>query len=911
MLYGREPERARIDALLEGTRASRSGVLVVRGEAGIGKSSLLEHAVAACADVPVLRATGVESESELAFAGLHQLLRPVLGLLDRLPASQAGALAGAFGLDGAAVGDRFLVSLGTLGLLAEAAEERGLVCVVDDAQWLDEPSAEALVFASRRLEAEGVVVFMAVREPDVRTFEASGLPELRLAGLSGEAAAALLAEHAGPGLAATVHDTLVTFSGGNPLALIELPASLTAEQLAGREPLVEPLPVGANVERVFLGRIRALPPSAQELLLLVAADDSGDLAAILRAAGALGIDVGALDQVQAADLVRVDGAVVAFRHPLVRSAVYRSAGFSQREAVHLALANALPGEADADRRAWHLAAASPVPDVAVAEELEHSAVRARLRGGHAAAATALERAAQLSADDVSRGRRLVAAAEAHWLGGRAQRAGALVQQAEHLLTSPELRARAALLRGAYEFERGRPLDAQEVLVAGASEIASLDPRMALELLVRATEACLFAGRIAEFGRFGELARTIPVDGRDELLFLRALIEGTAYIQHGDNERAVAALQTARRHAEAFEHPRYLLSASGADNHVGDFVRSRARRRRAVAQLRGAGALGDLPIALDLLAASQVWFAEFGAATANAAEGLRLASATGQHLHASFQLATIARVDALQGREADCRAHAAEAMELAVAGGLAMTGAVALMALGQLELGLGRGEEALAHLQAIAEPGSDLAHPTVALYSAPDLAEAAARARQPHLGRPALARFTAWADRVPVRWPAAAAARMRALLSERDDADEHFEEALRLHADAELPFEQARTRLLYGEHLRRTRRRADARPHLRSALAVFERTGARPLAERAGGELRATGETARRREPSTIDQLTPQELQIARFVSEGSSNREVAAKLFLSPRTVEYHLHKVFTKLGIASRVELAKLLPES
>jgi DNA-binding CsgD family transcriptional regulator len=729
-------------------------------------------------------------------------------------------------------------------------------------------------------------------------------------GLPSESAAALIKERAGAGLSSAVQDRLLRLSHGNPLALIELPASLSTEQLAGHEPLVEPLPVGEGVERAFVGRMRALDPQAQQLLLIASADDSGDVAAILRAGEALGVGVEALDQLEAAALVRVDDRALTFRHPLVRSAVYRSAGFSQRETAHLALARGLPDEADADRRAWHFAAASPGPDAAVADELERTAVRARLRGGHVAAATALERAAQLSEDEQSRASRLLAAAEANWLGGRAPRAGPLVEQAERLLTDPALRARAALLLGSYEFERGMSSEAYRVLVAGAGEIAALDPRMALEMLVRAAEAAAFSGHTEWSGEIAELASRVVVEGHDEQRFVVALLEGTARLLRGEHERGVAALERARQLGEGFEHPRYLIFVAFADSYLGDFVSGQAHHARAVARLRTAGAVGELPLALQLVAAAEVWLGQFGAAAANAAEGLRLAIETGQDTNVSFQLGTLARAEAPQGREAECRAHAGEAIRLATARGLPLPGSVGLFGLGVLELGLGRPEEALAHLTAIRDPRSGLAHPLVALYTAPDFVEAAVWSGGAELAEPVLDGFAAWAERVPSRWPRAAAARMRALLAERTVADEHFEEALHRHADAGLPFEHARTRLLYGEHLRRARRRSDARPHLRAALAGFEGLGATPWAERARGELRATGETARKREPSTIDQLTPQELQIARFVSEGATNREVATKLFLSPRTVEYHLHKVFMKLGIASRGELARMLPD-
>jgi len=904
-------ECAQIDALLEEGRASSSGVLVLRGEAGIGKSALLEHAIASAQGMAVLKATGVEGESELAFAGLDQLLRPVLGHLDDLPPQQRRALAGALGLEPTEVSDRFLASIALLSVLAEAAEQSGLLCVVDDAHWLDEPSLGALLFVARRLEAEGVVMLLAVRLGEERGLEGHGLPELMVEGLAPEAATALLAERAGPDLPTVVHERLVGFTRGNPLALVELPGSLTPEQLAGRELLLEPLPVGEGVTRAFLGRIEQLDERAQLLLLLAAADDSGDLAAILRAAELLGVDVADLDTLQATGLARVEGTKLVFRHPLVRSAVYRSAAFSRRETAHLALAEALPDEADADRRAWHLAAASPGSNSAAAAELESSAVRARLRGGHAAAATALERAAHLSEDDASRGRRLLAAAEANWIAGRAQRAGPLVEQAEPLLTDPALRARAAMLRGSHEFERGVLAHAFEVFVTGAHEHAARDPRAALEMLVRAAETAQQAGNPEWAAQIAALAQELVRDDHVEEQFMVALLRANAGVMSGDYSEAPEQFDRAYELADGFEHPRYLLSAAMGDILRGDVVGAYGRRARAVALLRAAGAIGELPLYLELLAGTEVWLGRFSAAAATAGEGLRLSRATGQDMHVSFQLAGLARVDAARGNAEDCAAHAGAALELSAARGLTLSGSVALWALGILELGRGRHEEAVRHLHAIAQPGSGFANPVTALYSAPDLVEAAVRCGRPDVAGAAHDRFAAWADWAPATWTRASSLRSQALLADDDDeADALFGAAVALEGDNELAFEAARTRLLYGEHLRRRRRPSDAREHLRAALTVFERFGAAAFAERAGGELRATGETARRRDPSTLDQLTPQELQIARFVSEGATNREVASRLFLSPRTVEYHLRKVFMKLGISSRGELARMLPD-
>ena len=904
MLYGREAERARVDALLAGALASRSGALVVRGAAGIGKSSLLDDAASRTA-MPVLRATGIESESELAFAGLHQLLLPVLDHADRLQGVQSDVLERAFGLRAGEVDDRFRVSVAALGLLAEVADDEGLLCVVDDAQWLDEPTAESLLFVARRLEAEGIVLLFAAREADVRRFDAPGLPELWLGGLDGGSATALL----GDGMSEAVRDQLLAVAEGNPLALVELPASLSREQLAGREPLIDPLPVGRGVERAFQGRISALGEHARRFLLLVAADDASELAPVLRAAELLGIDVTALDDLEAAELLHVDGTSIRFRHPLVRSSVYRGAGFTQREGVHHALAAVLDPERDADRRAWHRAAASPGPDAEVADELEQSALRARLRGGHAAAATALERAARLSCEDAACGRRLLAAAEANWTGGRPHRCGPLLEQAERVLEDDDARIRVALLRGSYELERGRPADAYRLFLTAAAEVQEADPRAALEMLVRAGEASSVSGHKEWAQELAAIAADVPGGAHDEELFMVALLEGVARLIWGDVDAGVPALEHARELSGAFDHPRYLAFAAMADMHLGDFVSAHARRARAVALLRSSGAVGELPLALVLLAASEVWMGRYTSAAANGAEGLRLAEGTGQDTHVAWQLAILALAAAARGEEAECRRRAADAIELAIARGLSLPGSLGAFALGRLELGLGRPEIALGHLALIRDPASGLESWITAHYAAGDHVEAAVRAGRPELAVPVLEDFAPWAERVPPRWPAAVAARSRALLASGAGAEAHFAEALRIPADAETPFEHARSELLFGEALRRGRRRTEARTHLRAALAAFQRLGATPWAERASGELRATGETARRREPSTIDQLTPQEMQIARFVSEGASNREVASKLFLSPRTVEYHLHKVFTKLGIASRGELAGILP--
>jgi AAA ATPase domain len=487
VLYGRTAECAAVDRLLEDARSGRSGVLVLRGEAGVGKSTLLgyaaERAKGGPAGMTVLRAAGVESEVELPFATLHQLLRPLLDRVGRLPEPQAAALHGTFGM-AATPSDRFLLSVGVLSLLAEAAEERPLVCLLDDAQWLDQASADALVFVARRLAAEGIVLLFAARDPEVRRFDAAGLPELQLAGLEDAAAADLLAARS-QAMAAAVRDRLLRAAAGNPLALVELPAMLEPAQLDGRAPLPDPLPVGARVERAFADRIERLPPATQATLLVVAADDTGEVATALRAGRLLELDGLALGPAEAAGLVRVAGGRVEFRHPLVRSAVYRNAGFAERRAVHLALAESMDGADDADRRAWHRAAVAVGPDEPVAAELERSAERAQARGGYAAAAAALERAAELTGEETARAGRLAAGANAAWLAGRPDWALGLLDRAAGAAPPPPLRAGLAQLRGHIELFCGSPADAHRILADGAAGIAGADPEQAALLLAEA------------------------------------------------------------------------------------------------------------------------------------------------------------------------------------------------------------------------------------------------------------------------------------------------------------------------------------------------------------------------------------------------------------------------------------------
>ncbi|GAA2891676.1 helix-turn-helix transcriptional regulator [Nonomuraea rubra] len=984
MLHGRERECALIARLLDGARERRSAVLVVRGEAGIGKSALLGYAAARADGMRVLRGGGVESESELPYAAAHQLLRPVADRLAAIPAGQAAALRAAFGLGEPVEGDRFLVSVAVLSLLSEAAEERPLLCLVDDAHWLDGGSADALAFVARRLEAEGVVLLFAARDeepgppsrtgtgpPTARALHPpagpplagtgvprplAGLPELRLGGLDAGAAQALLAERTSVSLAPEVAALLVTSTAGNPLGLLELPGSLSAEQLAGTRPLPERLPVGEVVEQVFLARVRRLGAPAQTLLLIAAAEDSGDVGLVLRAARTLALAPDALDEAEHAGLVRVDGGALTFRHPLVRSAVYRGATFLQRQAVEQALAAVLADE-DADRRAWHLAAAATGPDETVAGELEASAERATRRGGHASAASALHRAADLTGHPEPRARRLTLAAETAWLAGQPDRARTLLDEAATRTAEPRLRARGEHVRGAIEGLCGRPDLAYAMLVAGAELVSPPNPAaatpasgaggpadramghdpstgvapgrepgeapgpdpgevagvpsgreaaQAARMLIEAGRLAFTAAdlpRLAEAGR--RLAGLPPVE--EAVTAGGKLMIGLAALLEGDAERAATLLREGRALAKDSADPQSLTMAAGAAMFVGEDMTALDLFTTAAVRARTAGAVSALPLVLAPLGALQMWTGRFAAARATATEGLRLALDTRQDNIAAHHRAVLAWIAAVQGRAEECRTEADAALSRAIGQRLGPPAGIASWALALLDLGEGRTGEAFDRLTALADAAPGEGHPIVKIFAAADLVEVAVRADRPDRAATALDLLRRWAGPARSAWADALVSRCRGLV---ENADDHFTEALSSHAQAGRPFDTARTALLFGEALRRRRRRAESRRHLRAAREIFERLDAAPWAALARVELQATGETARKRDPSTSADLTPQESQIARMVSEGGTNREIAAYLFLSPRTVDYHLHKVFVKLGLSSRAELVRLALE-
>jgi DNA-binding CsgD family transcriptional regulator len=906
VLFGRDAERALIGALLDAARDSRSGALALRGEAGVGKTILLEDARARAGDMHVLSARGVESESELPFAALQQLLRPALRLVDRLPSPQAAALRSALGLAEGDGQERFLIFSACLSLLSELAEERPVLCLIDDAHWLDAGSADALQFVARRLDAEGVVLLFSAREGDVRVFEAPDVPSHVVGGLDHDAAAELLAQVAAAA-APHVRERLLEQTHGNALALVELPTALSAAQLAGHEPLPEALPMTRRLERVFHERVARLPAPTRLALLAAAADDSESAAVAERAVATLSSGGFALADAEQAGLIRVDGGRLVFRHPLVRSAVYGSATSTERRAVHWALAAALEGDDEqADRRAWHLAASALEPDEGIVQALDEAAARAVERGGHAAAAKALERAAALTADRAARAQRLARAATLSTLMGRDAQAVALAERAEGLTDDPVLRAECALVLGVATLRRGRPSDAIPALIAAASRVASQDSGRAAELLMQAATAAWQSADLSAVREIARLTRlVVPPEGNETALFFRRVILGFAAMMSGDHAEAARCLEPAIAYGALTDQTRHAFLANVAALWLGDDEAAGALVGRAIRLARASGEVGELVIALSGRSAQLI----LAQRTDEAEVAVHEAAALARELSAENMIlllhAVLAVIAAIRGRHEESHRYGEEVIAVALTKGLPNRVSLATYALAIDDINRARWSEALERFDAMVEQGAGERDPVMAALMLPDKIEAAVRAGRRDVAQEALRLFEAWATHSGARFAAPRVAGCRALLSEGEEATKHFEAMLALADDAR-PLDLARMQMQYGEHLRRERRRTDARTQFRAALATFEAYRSEPLAERARAELRATGETARKRDPTTIDQLTPQELQIARFVAGGLSNKEVAAQLFLSPRTVDAHLRKVFTKLGLTSRTQLAR-----
>jgi DNA-binding CsgD family transcriptional regulator len=885
-LHGRGAECAAVDDLLAAARSGRAGSLVLTGDPGIGRTALLRYAAAAADGMLVLHAHGVPAEAELSYAGLLELVRPVLGEVAALPGPQAAALGGALGLTEAPVRNRFLIAVGLLGLLGELAGRQPVLCLVDDAQWLDAPSLDALLFVAHRVRADRIAIVLAVRGAEPAP---GGLAELPLAALDPDAAEALLAER-GVADDGPAGRRLLALAAGNPLALVELSG------LPGSDRSVR---LSARLERAFLSGVRDLAPDVRRFLLLAAAEDSPAVSVLLAAADRLGIAPGAIAAAESAGSIRLAGARLEFTHPLIRAAVYQTATLAGRQDVHRALAAVLDGGADAGRRAWHRAAAAIFPDEQAAADLERAGQESRRRAAHAAAAAALERAAELTADPDRRPRLLLDAAEEAWATGDATAAAALLDRIGRVDPGSVLLGRLDQLRGGLEIRRGDVLDGYEILAAGADRIAEFEPVRAAGMLADALQAASYGGDLARVAAAGRRAARLAV-GKPSIP-AAAFAAGVGAVLGGAADRGARSLRAVVAAGERTDDPLRLTWAGCAAAHLGDVDTARAYGLRAVARCRATAALSNLPYALELVSTHELPVSP-AATEQDSAEGLRLARETGQPALAAVHLSLLAMAAAYRGDEAATAGYADEVATLAARHGLALPHARATAALGVLDLLLGRPDRALDRLGSAAVSG----HPILALYRTADLVEAAVRVDRRDRAVAAVARFEAWAVPSGSPWATAMLARCRGLLSTGAEAATHFEAALAAHARSGAALPRAHTQLLYGELLRRERRRAEARPHLRDALETFDRLGTRPWAERARAELRASGETARRRDGDGGG-LTPQERQVARLVAAGASTKDVAAQLYVSPRTVDSHLRGVFAKLGVSSRGQLAQL----
>src|SRR3954451_9246803 len=903
MLLGREDERLALDRLLAEAREGHSGVLALVGEPGIGKTALLERAAHCAGDMRVLRARGIQSEAEVPFAGLAELLRAALEALERIPRPQASALAGALALEPATAQDRFAVGSATLSLLSAWAEDGPVLLLVDDAHRLDASTAEALLFAARRLLADPIALVLAVREGEPSLLDGADLRTLRVAGLGRSDAAELLRR------AGAADDTLERLYGataGNPLALLELaphPAELRVLPDEG------PVPISASIGREFVRRFEQLPEPTRRMLLLAATEDEGELATLARAAASSGLELSGLEAAEEAGLVTLGDGRLEFRHPLVRSAVYADASPQERRAAHAALAATLP-DRDVDRRAWHLAAAAIGPDATASRALEQAGTRARDRSAYTVAAGAFERGAHLAPEDADRARLLFAAADAAWLGGDGDRTVGGVGAARGAGPESTLSARIDHLHGYVAMRRGPVMSGYEMTVSAAEEIAETDPGLAVEMLAEAVLASVYAGeRVALLAAAQRAVALAREHDSPRAAFFAAMAHGMALVADGAGEegaaevrRAVAILEMSD---ELLDEPRTLVWAAFGPLWLREAEAGRALIDRALELTRSKAASGVLPTLLTHVARDQATTDQWPAAEASYDEGIRIARETGQRTELATMLAGLARLEALQGREAACREHAGEAASLCTELGLGLYGAWAIQALGDLELGHGRAAEAAEHYAAQVEALRASSIADVDVSSAPELVESYLRLGRDEEAAALAAGFAGEAAAKGQPWSLARAARAQAMLADPGAAEQLFEEALALHAQTPDVFETARTRFAFGAHLRRARERVRAREELRAALETFERLGARSWADQAEAELAATGETARRRDPSTLDDLTPQERQIAQLLAGGRTTREAAAAIFLSPKTIEYHLRNVYRKLGINSREELA------
>jgi DNA-binding CsgD family transcriptional regulator/tetratricopeptide (TPR) repeat protein len=896
VLIGRKDEQGRIEGLIDDVRARRGGALVVRGEAGVGKSALLEYAAGAASDFRILRATGIQSEAELAFAALHALLHPLTAELDALPRPQADALRRDLALGPSAPGDAFATFAGVLGLLVAVADRQPVLVLLDDAHLVDRSSAQALGFAIRRLRDEPVGVLLAIRDGEPSTFDTEGLPELVVTAL-GDADARQLLSRVVPAAGSEGLDRILGLARGNPLALLELPTLVGPDEPTD-DALHEPPRTSVLLSRVFGRRMEGLPEATRTALVVSAASDDDRLNLILRACGVLGIDALALDPAEAAGVVRVEGERLEFRHPLVRAVAYSDVTPAVRRDAHRALAEALVDRRTEERWAWHRALAAVGPDEVAAGALELVGRRNSGRSA-SAAARAFEQAARLSVRDADRARRLLEAARAAEEAGRLDVSVALAEEAGRLTRDDLEAAEIAYVLGRATARIGEGGDVVGILTGAAERVRAIDPERAALMLADAADAAIDL----DPPRAESLARSAwelpwPKGGLTEQLV--TLRYGDVLGRRGDAKRATQLWQRAGRVVDP-EDPERLRLAGEALFSAGDDAGAVEVLQQAVDLARRRSALNVLTQSLEFIALAEARRGELQPALAVASEELDLLSALRQPREELYACSVIAWIEAALGREADCRAHVARAVELGRRLGRPLRSGAAL---GVLELSLGHAAAAAAELERrVPASASWLEVDAISTRPmAPALVEAWVRAgRSPEAG-PLVPPFEAVAVATGRPLLLGLARRMRGLV---EGSTEQLESSVATLAAAGNRYEQARSELLLGEARRRERQRGAARVALRSAIAGFESVGATTWAERARSELSVTGETARRREPSAIGELTPQERNVARLVARGLSNRQIAEQLFLSPNTIETHLRHIFQKTGVTSRTQLA------
>ena len=909
-LFGRDADLERIGALLAGARGGQSGVLALRGDPGIGKTALLSEAQALGGrDVTVLATTGVEGESEIPYAALLTLLTPALAHLDTLPDLQRNALAGVLALGPPTGADQLTVGTAVLALLDAAAVERPLLAMVDDAHWLDSASAGTVLFVARRLAAERVVLLLGIRDPEGFALDTSGIDELTLPGLDRSASRRLLARAGGEAPPAAVVDGLLAATAGNPLALLELPAAIPASQLAGAEPLDDPLTISSRLQEAFLRRAEALPHDTRAALLLAAAASNRRAESVALAGPAMGTDLGALEQAEGAGLIELAGDVLRFKHPLMRAAVYHGAAGADRRRAHRALADTEPSGL---RRAWHLANAALGPDEDTAAELEAAAENARSRAGQGAAAAAQERAAQLTPAGPLQAARLVRAAEQRLLSGSAERAVELANDALALDPSAGIRARAEQVLSRLELLRGSLEAAHDRGVRAAELVQRDDPDAAVAMLLEAGLPGFMSGRISvaveTMGRAYELSRDRPMSVRTA----PTVLYGAALTIAGRFEEGRPLLDRwleVHVPEQMLVSPPELIGATQSLTWIEAYDGCLSICERVIELARAVGAAGPLQLTLAQRAEVRYRLGDWGGARSDASESIRLAEATGQPVQASFPTVVIARLETASGMTEEARARTGPLDALAEAAGMgSMTAYIAgIDCLGHL--GASELAEAVDRGRRVREVvlGFGMLDPSVLQWRA-DFIEALVKTAQVDEARAELEEFAQQAARTQRPWVCAAVARCRGLLESDEAIDGAFGEAMAWHARGADPFERARTQLSWGERLRRARRPGEAREPLRDALETFERLGARPWARRARGELRASGGALPPTQRSASQDLTAQELEVALLVSRGATNREAAAALFLSPKTIEAHLSRMYRKLDVRSRTELASAM---